>query len=209
MHTLKDDFQEKRKEADILMNHIQDLSSEIGNVNKVAILKSAFIILLYNVVESTTVLTLERVHEKVSRYKYSELSQPLKKLFVEYYLFGENKNKQQSMLNLIMSNSLTFPGYDEFTKKVNLFSGNLDARELSKILGRYGIGKITSLNKDKLLTVKNKRNKIAHGEVMFKECCRNSTFDELKSIKIAIFDALEQMIASTEIYFNQQRYLES
>ena len=207
LHTIKDDFEEKRLEADILINHIQDVSNETGSVNTVAILKSAFIILLYNVIESTAVLILERVHEKVSRHQYSELSEQLKKLYIECYMFNESKKKQQVALDLIIGNSLAFPDFEEFTKKINLFSGNLDARELTKIMGRYGIGKITSLNKEKLVIVKNKRNKIAHGEVMFKECCRNSTHKELAAIKTAVFDSLNQMILLTDKYFDQKRYL--
>ncbi|PKG37754.1 MAE_28990/MAE_18760 family HEPN-like nuclease [Psychromonas sp. Urea-02u-13] len=207
MYTIKDDFEEKRLEADVLINHIQDLSTEAGSVNKVAILKSAFVILLYNVIESTTVLILERVHETVARHQYTELSDLLKKLYIEHYLFNESKKKQKVTLDLIIDSSLAFPGFDELTKKINLFSGNLDARELSKILSRYGIGKITSANKDKLLIVKNKRNKIAHGEVMFKECCRNSTNTELNQIKTAVFDSLSQMILLTDKYLEQKRYL--
>jgi len=207
--TIKNDFLGKRKEADILINHIKELSSKTGNVDKVAILKSAFIMLLYNVIESTAVSILERVHEKIVRYKYSELSDQLKTLFVEYYLFGENKKKQQSTLNSVIDNSLTFPEFEELIKKISLFSGNLDSRELTKIMGRYGIGKITSSNKEKLLIVKNNRNKIAHGEVMFKECCRNSTFEELSLIQLAVFDALDQMILSTETYLDQKRFLAS
>lgn len=207
LHTIKDDFEEKRLEAEILINHIQDISKETGSVNKVAILKSAFIILLYNVIESTAVLILERVHEKVSRHQYCELSEQLKMLYIECYMFNESKKKQQVALDLIIDNSLAFPDFEELTKKINLFSGNLDARELSKIMGRYGIGKITSLNKEKLVIVKNKRNKIAHGEVMFKECCRDSTHKELSVIKTAVFDSLNQMILLTDKYFEQKRYL--
>ena len=207
MHTIKADFKEKRTEAEILIKHIGEISQGIGSVNKVPILKSAFIMLLYNVIESTAVLILDRVHEKVSRHQYSELSEQLKKLFVEYYLFKENHKKQQLLLNSIIENSLTFPTFDDFTKKVNLFSGNLDARGLSRIMGRYGIGKITSVNKDKLLFVKNKRNKIAHGEVMFKACCRDLTINELDLIKIAVFESLSQMVSLTEKYFEQKRYL--
>lgn len=207
MYTVKDDFDEKRIEASILLGHIKELSEQSGNVNKVAIIKSAFMVLLYNAIESTTVLVLERVHEKISRHKYDELSEPLKKIFVECYLFNEGKKKQQKNLNSIVDNALKFPTFEELTKKINLFSGNLDARELTNILSRYGIGKITSVNKEKLLIVKNKRNQIAHGEVMFKECCRNSTYDELSIIQNAVFDSLDQMISLTERYFENNRYL--
>lgn len=207
MHTIRDDFAEKRSEAEILISHIEELTLESGSINKVSILKSAFIMLLYNVVESTTVLVLDRVHEKASRHQYSELSEHFKKLFVEHYLHGESQTKQKVSLNKIIDNSLTFPAFDDLSKKINLFSGNLDARELSKILSRYGIGKVTSKNKEKLLIVKSKRNKIAHGEVMFKECCRNSTAEELVLIKTAVFDALSQMVSLTDKFFEQKRYL--
>lgn len=209
MHTVRDDFEEKRVEATILLEHVKELSGLSGNINKVAIVKSAFMVLLYNAIESTTVLVLERVHEKVSRHKYDELSEPLKKLFAEFYLFKEGKRKQHLNLNSIINNLLNFPTFEELTKKVNLFSGNLDARELSNILSRYGIGKITASNKEKLLIVKNKRNQIAHGEVMFKECCRNYTYDDLSTIKTAVFDSLNQMIELAERYFENSRYLDN
>ena len=200
-------FQKKISEAELLIDHIEELTLVSGSVNTVSILKSAFILLLYNIIESTTVLVLERVHEKASRHKYDELSDHFKKLFVEHYFHNESQRKQQSALNMIIDNSLMFPTFDDLSKKINLFSGNLDSRELSKILSRYGIGKVTSINKEKLLIVKNNRNKIAHGEVMFKECCRNSTIKELTSIKTAVFDALHQVVSLTERFFDQKRYL--
>lgn len=116
LYTIKYDFEEKRLEAEILINHIQDVSNETGSVNKVAILKSAFIILLYNVIESTAVLILERVHEKVSRHQYSELSEQLKS-FMLNTICSMKVKKQQVVLNLIIGNSLTFPDFDELTKR--------------------------------------------------------------------------------------------
>ena len=208
LFSINTDFKDKCDEAELLIQHIESLSKEKGSVSKVSILKSAFILLLYNMVESTTVLVLERVHEKVSSHQYNELSDKLKKKFIEFYLFNENSKKQQGQLDLIITNNLTFPLFIEYSKKVNLFSGNLDARKLSTVIDKYGIGKITSDNKDKLLFVKNKRNKIAHGEEMFKDSCRNLTTRELESIKVATVIALEQMLSMTKLYFEQKRYLQ-
>ena len=207
MFSINDEFKEKCDEAELLIQHIISLSKETGNVNKVSILKSAFVLLLYNMLESTTVLILERIHEKVSAHEYNELSDKLKKVFIEFYLLNENLKKQQEKLDLIITNSLNFPLFTEYSKKINLFSGNLDARKLSSVIGRYGIGGITSKNNDKLFIVKNKRNKLAHGEEMFKESCRNFTTRELDLIKEATFAALEQMLKMTELYFKQKRYL--
>lgn len=206
MISIKSDFEEKQIEADLLIEHIIEVSSTICSINKASILKSAFVLMLYNMTESTTRSVLERVHEKISRYGYSEQSDKIKKLSIDFYFRNGNGNKHKTSLDKVLANTLFFPVLSEFEKKINLFSGNLDVKEINNILNKYGIGKIKSENSDKLLLVKNKRNKIAHGEDMFKESCRNITVSELSEIKEATVDVLSQLIDLTERYLLQERY---
>lgn len=208
MISVKSDFEEKNIDIDILLNHINEVSlSKGGNVHKVAILKSSFMLLLYNTIESTVSLLLEKVHETIAAHNYSELSDKLKLLFVEYYFVGQSGNKHKQYLDMIMLNSAQFPSFNEFGKRVKTFSGNLDAREIDNVLSRYGIGKIQSDKREKLLIVKNLRNKIAHGEVMFKESCRNLTISELDQIRDATVLAMQDAIEKTEYFIEQSRYL--
>lgn len=205
--SIKSDFEERCNEADILLQHISELSLTMrGNVQETSILKSAFVMLLYNVIESTMTSVLERVHEKVSRIHYLESSDKIKLLIIEFNFKNKNTKQHKLMVDNISSNKLNLPLLSEFTSRINLFSGNLDAREIDKILGRYGIGTITSKDRKKLLFVKNKRNKIAHGEEMFKESCRNSTVSELRNTKKAVSEVLSQVIDLTESYFKYEKY---
>lgn len=208
MISVKSDFEEKKIDIDILLNHINEVSIYKGaNVHKVAILKSSFMLLLYNTIESTISLLLEKVHETASIHNYGELSDKLKLLFVEYYFVSQSGNKHKQHLDMIMLNSAQFPSFNEFDKRVKTFSGNLDAREIDNVLSKYGIGKIQSEKREKLLIVKNLRNKIAHGEVMFKESCRNLTISELDQIRNATVLAMQDAIAKTEHFIEQSRYL--
>jgi hypothetical protein len=205
--SIKSDFEERCNEADILLQHISEMSLTMtGNVQETSILKSAFVILLYNVIESTMTSVLERVHEKISRVHYLDSSDKIKLLIVEFYFKNKNTRHHKLMVDDISNNKLNLPLLSEFTNRINLFSGNLDAREIDNILGRYGIGSITSKDRSKLLFVKNKRNKIAHGEEMFKESCRNSTVSELRDIKKAVSEVLSQVIDLTESYFQYEKY---
>ncbi|OFJ34170.1 MAE_28990/MAE_18760 family HEPN-like nuclease [Vibrio cholerae] len=208
MNSVIADFEEKRIDIDILLDHINEVSYSKGsNAHKVAILKSSFILVLYNTIESTISLILEKVHETASMHNYDELSDKLKLLFVEYYFVGSNGRNHKNNLDMIIINNVHLPSFSEFGKRVRTFSGNLDAREINIILSKYGIGEIKSKNKDKLLIVKNLRNKIAHGEVMFKESCRNYTISDLYQIRDATELAMQDAIANAEHFIKQTCYL--
>jgi hypothetical protein len=206
--SVKSEFDEKKVDISLLLEHISEVSLlRESNVHKIAILKSSFMLLLYNTIESTVSALLEKVHEKASEHTYDELSEKLKSLFVDYYFISQNGRMHKRHLDMVIVNDAQFPEFSEFGKKVKTFSGNLDAREIDNVLSKYGIGKIQSQNKDKLLVVKNIRNKVAHGEVMFKESCRNLTISELSTIKDATVNALQDIIQKTELYLTQTRYL--
>lgn len=208
MISISSDFHEKSNEAEVLLSHIRALSIESrGTVQEISILKSAFMLLLYNIIESTTTSILERIHEKVSVVKYQDSSQKLRLLIVEYHFAKGNAKKYKAEIDKITNGDTTLPLFDVFKKKVSLFSGNLDARELNKLLTRYGIGALTHEDKDKLLIVKNKRNKIAHGEEMFKESCRSFTANELDEICKAVLATLNQLIELTRDFFLHKKYL--
>lgn len=210
MISVKSDFREKCIDIQVLFDHINEIeSAKSSSVHKVSILKSSFIILLYNTIESTTRLLLDKVHEEASKYDYDQLSEKLKILFVEYYFASQNGKNHKKNLDMIVIKSLTFPNFNEFENRIKTFSGNLDSREIDKILSKYGIGKITTENKEKLLIVKNIRNKIAHGEEMFKESCRHFTLSDIELIKSATEKVLNDIIHQTENYLSRNRHLKS
>ena len=92
-----------------------------------------------------------------------------------------------------------------------LISGNLDAKEIRKIAKSYGFSYETHarITKDgnKLLTVKNKRNDLAHGISSFCDCGKDYTIEELLKIKQEIIFYLKEILQNIEQYINTESYL--
>jgi hypothetical protein len=209
MLSVKADFKERFEESEVFLNHIKSgISNSSIRVQESSMLKSSYMLLLYNLIESTITSTLDEVHAKVSTVSYVDASNKVKRLIIDYH-FGTSKKCNMRQLNEFLEGECKLPIYSEFSKKVRLYSGNLDAKEIDQLLTRYGIGKLTSQNKDKLLIVKNKRNKIAHGEVMFKEACRHYSVQDLEKVTMAVFDALNEVINMSESYLRHNRYKKS
>lgn len=205
---IESEFQEKCRDIDVLLDHIKSVSYEKGsNVHKLAILKSSLVLLLYNTIESTVTSLLDEIHNSASNHQYNQLSDKLRALHSEYYFFNQNKKNLKKNLDSLSMQTLYFPTLDEFEKRVNNYSGNLDSREIDKTLSKYGVGKVRTEDRGKLLTVKNIRNKVSHGELMFKEACRNFTITELEEIKCATENAMNDIIQQTNHYLSRKGYL--
>ena len=66
----------------------------------------------------------------------------------------------------------------------------------------------STLDKTKLLTVKSKRNDLAHGIFSFKECGKDYGFQDLYEIKIHVVEYLRQILNNIENYINQKDHME-
>ena len=207
MSDLRTALDEKKAEAEQLLEIIEHIKNQDLSITKTAILKSAFVLLLYNMIESTTFLVIERIHEKVSGQHYAQLGMHMRKVWVEFFFSNHTADHHHKHLEETLQQNITFPLLSTFTKKIKLFSGNIDARKLEELMEKYGIGPLTSPGKEKLLTIKTKRNSVAHGEEMFKEACRDLSESDLNDLKDATFSALDDLIAKTDNHLNVKGYL--
>jgi len=198
---------EKKAEAQQMLDIIADVSSGDASIIKTAILKSAFVLILYNMIESTAFLAFERVHERVAIEQYAQLGIAMRKIWAEFFFSNYTADSHHTHLEGTLQESLQFPLLEQFTNRVKLFSGNLDAKKINELLKKYDIGVLTTLNRDKLVIIKNRRNSVAHGEKMFKEACRDLSDSDLEELKMATFAALDEIIEQTEVYINEKKYL--
>jgi hypothetical protein len=206
MISIRAELTEKKEEANLLLGLTLEVGDLDNGVNKAAILKSAFILLLYNMIESTMSLVFERIHEKLSSEHYVDLSPQLRKVWVEFFFEKNNSKSYHTHLEKTLSKTLAFPSLVAFTERIKLFSGNLDADKLHTLLKKYGIGVLATTGKERLLFVKNKRNKVAHGEESFKNSCRNLTSAELTEYRDAVFLALDSIIDQSDGYLTNRKF---
>ncbi|MEA9710307.1 MAE_28990/MAE_18760 family HEPN-like nuclease [Xanthomonas campestris] len=201
---------EKKAEAEQMFEIISDIreGTNISNAQtKAAMLRSAFVLLLYNMVESTALIVFERIHERVATAPYDLLRSEMRKIWVNYFFSHHGAPDHHLHLEGTLGQTLRFPLLEDYSKKIKLFSGNLDGRKLNELLGKYGIGVITTPGREKLVLVKNRRNSVAHGEDMFKEACRDLSDNDLAGLRDATFSALDEMVANVETFLAERRYL--
>lgn len=207
MISVRSELLEKKTESATLLELTNEVADLENGVIKAAILKSTFVLLLYNMIESTMSMVFERIHEKLAQEHYQDLVPELQKVWVEFFFIKNTPDTFQKHLDKTIAKNLCFPNLNEFTKRVKLFSGNLDAHKLHGLLKKYKIGILQTEGKERLLFVKNKRNKIAHGEEKFKDSCRDLTSSELFEIQQAVFSALDSIIDQVDAYLTQKRYM--
>ena len=206
MISVRAELVEKKEEADLLLILTHEVAALDNGVVKAAILKSTFVLLLYNMIESTMAMIFERIHERLAAEHYQDLVPELQKVWVEFFFVKNSSSLFHKHLDKTISQTLAFPSLADFTARIKLFSGNLDAKKLQGLLKQYGIGALHTDGKERLLYIKNKRNKIAHGEETFKDSCRDLTNSDLTEIRDAVFRALDSIIIQSDVYLQEKKY---
>jgi len=171
-------------------------------------LKASGFLLLYNLVEATMRNAIEAIFDELrdKRVSYDNIKPKLKKIILKNF----KKRNPDDIVRSITDISL-----DIITvcfDRQDLFSGNVDGREIKKTAEKYGFSHRTNGSKtgngNDLLTVKTNRNDLAHGFKSFSEVGRDKSADELLEIKNKVLRYLRQILENIEQYLSDQEYLD-
>ncbi|WHU87801.1 HEPN domain-containing protein [Pantoea agglomerans] len=170
------EFESRCNDIQELYNHIIKVSNEKGTVKISSILKASLYIAIYNNIEATFYSIFERVHLVVSEHEYTSLNDSLKRKISDFF----SDSGDPSSINF---EKMHLPLLKDYLKKKKIFSGNLDTRKGTAIFRTYGINYTSNLDmncRQSLLICKNKRNKIAHGELSLPDAGKNSGGENLQ-----------------------------
>ena len=165
------------------------------------ILKSSIMLMIYNVIEGTMSNLLTEFFDIIVMKKISinNLPNQLQITIYTYYLknIGEDpkKLKEFRTYDEIMLCDIS---YLNITKYLKLFSGNLDSRQIRSISKKLGINLPSGIDEPILLTIKNNRNKLAHGETRFRNTCQDMTTETIIKMCSKVKLYLENVITSYE-----------
>jgi hypothetical protein len=188
--------------CEIVCTDIEGNQTEMNiDYNLSTILKANGFLLLYNLVEATIRNSInaifESVHSKNITFKY--LTDNLRELWIKQ----EIKNiKQEDIFNLlkkVLENELIL-----FKAECINVSGNIDAQKIRDIARQFGYQE--SKNGRDLVTIKEKRNKLAHGEFTFSEIGKEYTVRELIDFKNNTKDYLDNVLLNIENYINNEGF---
>jgi hypothetical protein len=165
-------------------------------------LKANSFLLLYNLVESTVKNAIEAIFDdlQANRIVFDACRKELRRIM----LLNLKKRDIDKLLPLVtnLANDLARVTFS----KDELFSGNVDARLIRKTALKYGFLE-PSKRSGNLLTVKDNRNDLSHGNKTFGEVGREYDFTRLDSIRKEVTEYLEELIVNIEQYIKTQGYL--
>jgi hypothetical protein len=215
---MKRDFQERRKEVRRYLKFIRMLDSKRIRLANASLqgdaydhsdvqellktLKANLFLLLYNLVEATAKNAIEEIFDRLSResVSFDVVRDELKKVVLKN-LRSHSVDKIHVRLTSIAQQIVT-----ETFRKEQLFSGNVDAREIRDTAKKYGFANPIVDGKE-LLTVKSNRNDLAHGDKTFSAVGADYDVPRLRKIAIDIFRFLQEFIENIEAYLFAKSYL--
>ena len=170
--------------------------------------------LLYNIIESTIIHCLQSLYDAVhdDRLKYKDLTDDIKYMWVKsQYPYNiqskQMRDKTKEIMDGIEINLIKFD-----TNTYNDISGNLDMRKIKELAKSLGIDMELCKMQDKdiiandFLSIKNKRNKLAHGEDSFSSIGSVLTFSDLRRYKDNVYVFLGMIIDKFDDFIKNKKY---
>ena len=170
------------------------------------ILKANSFILLYNLIESTIVNSIKAVSNSIQNDEltYEQLSESIKRLWIKQEA-RKIREKNQS-IELVQRIAETILNWEFLSLQVDSvsISGNIDTQEIPKITQQ--IGWEQSKDGRELVTIKNKRNNLAHGEYTFSDIGKEYSIKDLEELKNKTLLYLDDVLSKVETYIAEERY---
>lgn len=167
-------------------------------------MKANTLVILYNMVESTICECLNNIYDAVADdgLTYAELTDEMRHMWTNSL---KRARKPEGTLDEVgkMALKVVFE-----TLAINT-SGSIDIRKIFETFEKHGC-MIPDEKRDEcadsFLTVKTKRNLLAHGNVSFSQCGANYLMSELERMKNDILDFLPVVIDATKKFVKDKKY---
>ncbi|MTJ29851.1 MAE_28990/MAE_18760 family HEPN-like nuclease [Aphanizomenon sp. UHCC 0183] len=218
-----DDFDERAKDVSDYLCFLRDLEqgeillSKDGAISKIdpeldKSLKATGFLLLYNLVESTMRNAIQSIFDEMSKkgVSFDQLKIEIKRIILQ----NVKKNVQECGVNDFVEQieNIVKDIIQSGFNRDDLFSGNVDAKEIKNIAKKYGFSSKTDVaTRDgiDLLSIKKNRNDLAHGVMSFKEVGQNTSAENLVEISERVIKYLRQILENIDEYLVKQEYLNS
>lgn len=208
MENIKTEFLSRCETINSLFDHIVYMTNKPKSVNTVLILKSSMFVATYNNVEATFYALFEHIHEKIHTTDYNTLSSKIKDLFVGFH-FNTIGNVTPETVRKLHESELKFPLLDVYLTKKKIFSGNIDSQKIESVFKSYGIRfyKFKESISSSLLTVKSKRNSIAHGETTLLDASFGYSNTKIRKIIDDCQTMLAKFIDLVDTFITEKSFL--
>lgn len=211
-------FDDRKEEINFYFSIMLDIENRSGKIMTVdnsrflKIMKSNFLLMLYNLVEACIVSGMMEIYEdlKNDNCSYNSVTLEIQKLWSKHQIneiYGAAtervayENRVQKIIESITSNSPIV-----LSKDVLGISGNLNARKIKDLCDKHRIRYRLQTDGESLERVKLERNNLAHGDVSFSDCARDFSLGDLENIKDEVFLFLDGILSGMKNYYDGKLY---
>ena len=184
----------------------------IDNTRFYKIMKSNFLLMLYNLVEACIVSGMMEIYEDLlnNNCSYRQVIQEIQDIWSKYKIseiYGPTtersvyENRVQEIIRNITTNAPII-----LSKEALGISGNLNAKKIKEICDKHRIRYRLETQGEALERVKRERNNLAHGDVSFSDSARDLTISDLESIKNEEILFLTGILDGMKSYYDQKLY---
>jgi len=220
MSNVRDVFNDRKEEIEFYFSVILDIENgnalnTVDNAKFFRIMKSNFVLMLYNLVEATTTSGMLEIYEalKDNTTSYDMLITQIQKIWREYKIKEIYKpdSKLQTYTKRVeeIINTITQDIPIELHKNMIGIDGNLNAKRIKEICDRHSIRYRVIDDNLVLEDIRKKRNALAHGDDSFGRCARDLSVADLESIKDVVINFLSGIVEGMEQYCINKKYLVS
>ena len=228
MDNTKQDFENRKAEIEnyfkfLLLFDKDETKLQFENGNSIVLEKiepqfqtiliaNAFLI-LYNLIESTIRNSIIEIYSIILNEQicYERLSENLQKIWIKQSIdkLKEGNFRPDTLRDNIynFAQDILNKNVIELSKENMDFSGNLDAKQIRKLATKFGFN--SPSNGRNLEEIRNKRNRLAHGEQTFYDVGKDFSVNDLNMMKMEVIIFLSEVIENIENYINEQKYLKN
>lgn len=174
-------------------------------------LRAEAIIVLYNLIESTFSNCVFYVFDNIKDEKlhYENLISELRNVWFREKIHSKLSLDKARKISKNIADTLSSE-LMEFKELPSDISGNLDLRKIIFLSKKIGIslGRIPDVDRtgEILLSIKNKRNDLAHGNKSFSDVGSFLTYNELEDYKERTLEFLEFLIHKFQIFVSEKKF---
>ncbi len=191
----------------------KDVLNTIDNQLFFRIMKSNFLLMLYNLVEATFTTGMLEIYEKLKQENctYSSVIDEIQKIWRDYKVKEVYKpdsplvtytNRVKSIVTDITQNTPI-----ALSRSMLEINGNLNAKQIKEICDNHRIRYRVIDDQLMLEKVKIMRNSLAHGDESFSRCARDLTLSDLETIKDIVLKFICDILDGMDNYYDGRQYM--
>lgn len=213
-------FEDRKSEIEFYYSVMVDIDDEskdtlntVDNQRFFRIMKSNFLLMLYNLVEATFTTGMLEIYERLKQDNcaYEAVIDEIQNIWRDYKVKEVYKpdsalatytNRVRKIVTDITQNTPMI-----LSKAMLGINGNLNAKQIKEICDRHKIRYRVTDDQLVLEKVKKKRNALAHGDESFSRCARDLTLTDLEAIKDTVLLFISEILTGMDAYYDNKQYL--